>query len=132
LEPTGPNRAYHLISLADLQQHAETAPVRPHSLAVEGFVHLTHREGDLIDVANAFYRDEAGPHVVLAINLDLLSAPWRYDGDERFPHVYGPLDRGAISGIEAIGRRPDGTFVPLAEPSTSDEGRDRRLAADSS
>lgn len=105
--------AYHLIPVADLDAHAADAPVRPHSLAVEGFVHLTHRMDDLVDVANTFYRDEPGPHVVLTIDLERLSAPWRYDGDERFPHVYGPLDRDAITGVEAIRRAPDGAFLPL-------------------
>lgn len=95
----------------DFDEHADDGPVRPHSLAVEGFVHLTHRMDDLLDVANAFYRDETGPHVVLTIDLDQLSAPWRYDGDERFPHVYGPLDRAAIVAVEAIGRGPDGVFL---------------------
>ena len=104
--------AYHLIPVEDLNEHADDAPVRPHSLAVEGFVHLTHRLDDLIDVANAFYRHEAGPHVVLTIDLERLIAAWRYDDDERFPHVYGPLDRDAITGVEAIPRGPDGAFLP--------------------
>ncbi len=103
--------AYHLIPVADLDEYADDDPVRPHSLAVEGFVHLTHRMDDLIDVANAFYREEPGPHVVLTINLDRLSAPWRYDGDDRFPHVYGPLDRDAVTSVDAISRGPDGVFL---------------------
>ncbi|MEO8468352.1 MAG: DUF952 domain-containing protein [Chloroflexota bacterium] len=104
--------AYHLIPVAEHGEHADDAPVRPHSLAVEGFVHLTHRMDDLVDVANAFYRDEPGPHVVLTIDLDRLSSQWRYDGDERFPHVYGPLDREAIIAVEAMRRAPDGAFLP--------------------
>ena len=103
--------AFHLILVADLDAQTDDAPVRPHSLAVEGFVHLTHRMDDLIDVANALYREEPGPHVVLTINLDRLSAPWRYDGDDRFPHVYGPLDRDAVTSVDAISRGPDGAFL---------------------
>ena len=106
--------AYHLIPVADLDEHATDSPVHPHSLAVEGFVHLTHRIDDLIDVANAFYRDEPGPHAILTIDLARLSSAWRYDGDERFPHVYGPLNRDAITRVEAIARGPDGAFLPLS------------------
>jgi uncharacterized protein (DUF952 family) len=68
---------------------------------------------DLVDVANALYRDEPGPHLVLTIALDRLSTPWRYDGDERYPHVYGPLDRTAIAEVRPIRRDPRGAFVPV-------------------
>ncbi len=81
------------------------------SLGTEGFVHLTHQIADLVDVANALYRDEPGPHRVLTIVLDRLSAPWRYDGDERYPHVYGPLDRSAITAVRPIGRDAGGAFL---------------------
>ncbi len=86
-------------------------PFRPASLDREGFVHLTHALPDLVDVANALYRDEPGPHLVLTIELDRLSAPWRYDGDARYPHVYGPLDRAAITMVRPIRRDAAGGFI---------------------
>ncbi len=103
--------AYHLVPLAAWRSADPNAPFAEDSLASEGFVHLTHRIADLVEVANAFYREEPGPHVVLAVNLDALASPWRYDGDERYPHVYGPLDRGAILGVRAIERDVEGVFV---------------------
>jgi uncharacterized protein (DUF952 family) len=103
--------AYHLVHAAVWQAAGADAPFRPASLATDGFVHLTHRMDDLLDVANAFYRDEAGPHVVLTVVLRRLEAPWRYDGDRRFPHVYGPLDRAAIIEARAMGREASGDFV---------------------
>jgi uncharacterized protein (DUF952 family) len=90
---------------------ADGEPFRPASLETEGFVHLTHRMADLVDVANLFYRDEPGPHVVLTVVLGRLGAPWRYDGDARFPHVYGPLDRAAIVEVRTMERGATGTFV---------------------
>ncbi len=104
--------AYHLIPAAAMPALADEA-VRPASLAIEGFVHLTHRMADLVEVANDFYRDEPGPHLVLTIALDSLSAPWRYDGDVRFPHVYGPLDRAAIVEVRPIRRNAAGDFMPV-------------------
>ena len=94
-------------------------PFLPASLGTEGFVHLTHRMADLVDVANALYRDEPGPHRVLTIALDRLSAPWRYDGDERYPHVYGPLDRAAITAVRPIRRDAEGAFLVVQH---ADEG----------
>jgi uncharacterized protein (DUF952 family) len=103
--------AYHLVPAAAWEAAGRDAPFRPASLGTEGFVHLTHRMDDLVDVANAFYRDEAGPHVVLTVVLARLGAPWRYDGDRRFPHVYGPLDRAAVVEVRSIGRDASGDFV---------------------
>ncbi len=110
---TSDERALHLIPEADWQAAPATDPLRPASLRTEGFVHLTHGPADLIDVANVFYRSVPGPHVVLTVNLAALTVPWRYDGDERFPHVYGPIDRAAIVDVRPIRRRPDGEFLPL-------------------
>ena len=105
--------AYHLVPAAAWDAAPADEPFRPGSLATEGFVHLTHGMGELIEAANAFYRDEPGPHLVLTIDLDALGAPWRYDGDERYPHVYGPLDRSAITAARPIARAAGGDFVPV-------------------
>ena len=103
--------AYHLVPAAAWAAAPADEPFRPDSLDTEGFVHLTHRIADLVDVANQFYRQEPGPHVVLTIALRWLSAAWRYDGDERYPHVYGPLDRAAITEVRPMARDADGGFL---------------------
>jgi uncharacterized protein (DUF952 family) len=119
---TEPNDAiaYHLAAAAAWETTPPGQPFRAASLGVEGFIHLTHRMPDLVEVANAFYRDEAGPHVVLTVRLGRLTSPWRYDGDERYPHVYGPLDREAITDVRSIARAADGTFLRVDPPPTSD------------
>lgn len=105
--------AYHLVPAAAWDAAAVDEPFHATSLANEGFVHLTHERADLVDVANEFYRDEPGQHLVLTIELGRLASSWRYDGDERFPHVYGPLDRAAISAVRAIPRDENGTYLPI-------------------
>ena len=105
--------AYHLVPAAAWDAAPLNRPFRPASLQTEGFVHLTHRMADLVDVANMLYRDEPGPHLVLTIALDQLSAPWRYDGDERYPHVCGPLDRTAITQVRPIERDAFGAFLEM-------------------
>ena len=103
--------AYHLVPAASWDAAPVDRPFHPASLDREGFVHLTHQVADLIDVANALYRDEPGPHLVLTIALDQLNVPWRYDGDARYPHVYGPLDRAAITEVRPIRRDATGVFI---------------------
>lgn len=107
--------AVHLVPADVWRATPAAAPFRAASLDDEGFVHLTHTGDDLVEVANAFYRDRPGDFVVLTIALDRLTAPWRYDGDERFPHVYGPLDRQAVVGVVPILRAPDGTFLHMQD-----------------
>ena len=106
--------AYHLIPSEVWEAADPEAPLRVASLDDEGFVHLTHRLADLVVVANTFYRGDPRPFLVLTIRLASLTSPWRYDGDERFPHVYGPLDRAAIVGARPIDRAADGEFLPFA------------------
>jgi uncharacterized protein (DUF952 family) len=108
--------AYHLVVSAAWEATPAEAPFRAASLDTEGFIHLTHRMGDLVEVANTFYRDAPGDHVVLTIALDALTSPWRYDGDARYPHVYGPLDRAAITEVRPIDRAADGAFLPVDPP----------------
>lgn len=105
--------AYHLIPAEVWERSDPASPLRVASLDDEGFVHLTHRMADLVEVANTFYRADPRPHVVLTIRLASLTSPWRYDGDERFPHVYGPLDGVAITGVRPIDRNDDGTYRPI-------------------
>jgi uncharacterized protein (DUF952 family) len=105
--------AYHLVPAEAWMAAPPGEAFRAATLDVEGFVHLTHRMADLVDVANAFYRGDPRPHLVLTIDLLRLTVPWRHDDDERYPHVYGPLDRAAITEVRPIVRASDGTFLPI-------------------
>ncbi|HET9615330.1 MAG TPA: DUF952 domain-containing protein [Candidatus Limnocylindrales bacterium] len=123
--------AYHLIP-ADVWLAADPAkPLRVGSLEDEGFVHLTHRLSDLADVANALYRDDPRPHVVLTIRLASLTSPWRYDGDERYPHVYGPLGRRAIIEAQAAERSANGTFLLIDRQGDPESDSQREPDAES-
>jgi len=105
--------AYHLIPAEAYERADPVEPLRVASLEDEGFVHLTHGLIDLVDVANRYYRSDPRPYVVLSVRLASLTSPWRYDGDERYPHVYGPLDRDAIADVRPIDRASDGTFLAI-------------------
>ncbi len=127
--PAGGPIAFHLVAVDAWEAAPADEPYRAASLADEGFVHLTHSMRDLVDVANALYRADPRPHVILTVALRRLSSPWRYDGDGRYPHVYGPLDRVAITEVRPIGRAVDGRFLtvdgsdPPESPWSSAHGR---------
>lgn len=83
------------------------------SLAQEGFVHASFPD-QVEGVARRFYADVTAPLVVLEIDpemleVDVLVEPGdpRDPASERFPHVYGPIPVGAVTGV-----------VPLPEGST--------------
>ena len=59
--------AYHLVPADAWEAAPPDEPFRAASLEDEGFVHLTHGAADLVDVANAYYRDDRRPFVVLTI-----------------------------------------------------------------
>lgn len=99
----------------------------PPSLDVEGFVHCTGDAETMLAVANAFYRQTPGEHVVLEIDEAALGAPVRWEppahpdgrpaepGAPRFPHVYGPLPIAAVRAVRRLVRAPDGAFVGYGE-----------------
>ena len=91
----------------------------PASLAAEGFVHCTSGDDVLLRVANAFYRSEPGEMVALTVDPALLTAEVRWEppahddplATERFPHVYGPLGRGAVVGVRRLERDAAGAYT---------------------
>lgn len=92
---------------------AYTAP----SLETEGFIHCSTAE-QLLPVANAFYRDVDSP-VVLWIEADQLTSTLRWEApvpednfvDNKFPHVYGPLNLDAVVSVTPLKRNAAGEFV---------------------
>ncbi len=115
----------HLVDEATWRALPPGAPLSPPSLAAEGFVHCTAGDDLLLRVANAFYRDQPGPFVVLDVDEARLRSEVRWEvppggdplGDMRFPHVYGPLDRAAIVGVLPVLRDATGTFLRIGDPS---------------
>jgi uncharacterized protein (DUF952 family) len=108
--------AYHLVPVETWDAASSAEPFRAASLDEEGFIHLTHGMADLVDVGNRYYGADPRPYIALTIALRWLTSPWRYDGDQRYPHVYGPLDRNAITEVRPISRDADGTFRPIERP----------------
>jgi hypothetical protein len=92
------------------------APYTPAGFDVEGFVHCTDGDAEMLAVANRFYAGAPGAFVVLDLDLACVGAPWRYDDrDELYPHVYGPLRRDAVRRVRHLVRDASGRFVGYGE-----------------
>ena len=74
---------------------------RGDTLATEGFIHCCS-PGQLSGVVSRYFKGQTRL-VVLRIAPEKLKPPLKWesppDSDERFPHIYGPLNCDAVVGI---------------------------------
>ncbi|MEU4081937.1 DUF952 domain-containing protein [Streptomyces venezuelae] len=99
----------HVVPSADWSA-APDAPYAPGSLATEGFVHCSADEASALVVVEARYRDVPGPLLVLVIDEERLAGEvrWEGSGGTLFPHVYGPIERDAVTRVLEVRRDADG------------------------
>lgn len=92
------------------QQALETGVYTNDSLKTEGFIHCSLPEQVGL-VANSRYRGESGL-VLLYIDSDRVKPEIRYEGEnERYPHIYGPLNTDAVTDILDFPPENDGRFA---------------------
>jgi uncharacterized protein (DUF952 family) len=100
-------RIFHL-ALADAWDAAQAAGTYTTStlgldLDEVGFIHCSQAD-QVADVHHRYYADVTEPLLLLTIDTDLLTVPWRLDDvpghEQRFPHVYGPIDPTAVVSAE--------------------------------
>ena len=91
-------RIFHLISEADWETAQTARHWEPASLKDEGFIHCSKDEEQAIRVVQRLYPDRAD---LLALEVDtdqlessLISEASR--SGEIYPHIYGPLNTGAV------------------------------------
>lgn len=83
-----------------------------HTLEQQGFIHCS-REDQWQTVFDAVYAGVREPLVLLEIDTDKLTSPWREDpvDDDTYPHIYGPINPAAVVGVRPL--------ASTAEPSAS-------------
>ena len=90
------------------------------SLSTEGFIHCSTRS-QIVGVANTFYHGQHGL-VLLVINPDKLDSEVKWEPPaepeptharegELFPHVYGPINLGAVTNVIPFEPDADGNFT---------------------
>ena len=98
-------RIFHLTTpevwAAARESGSWTTSTRGRSLEQEGFVHCS--EAHQVEGVRAFWFADLEDVVVLEIETDLLTSPWRSEqlagADQPYPHVYGPVDLAAVVDV---------------------------------
>lgn len=106
----------HIAPRARWEEARASGTYRAQSLTSQGFIHCSKPQ-QVVAVANAVYRGQRDL-VLLCIDEAKLHAPVRYEpagSGELFPHLYGPLNAGAIVRVIPIEPGPDGGFTLPAE-----------------
>ena len=104
---------YHLLPAVDVQAALAGAEIAPASLAAEGFIHASEDEAQAIGVANRRYAN-AGGLAALVIDEGRVRAEIKREtasNGERYPHIYGPLERSAVVGVRRLRRGGEGRFT---------------------
>jgi uncharacterized protein (DUF952 family) len=107
---------YHIATAADWEQARRdgqyTTSTRGRTLAEEGFIHAS-TAAQVAPVADAFYRD-APDLVLLVIDTERVGPPIRYERvpgqPAPYPHIYGPLNLGAVVATRPLAPGPGGRF----------------------
>jgi uncharacterized protein (DUF952 family) len=84
----------------------------------DGFIHFS-LPSQVADTAKKHFFGQTGLFLI-AVDADALGEALRWEpsrNDELFPHLYGELDLGAVTGILEMGARSDGYHdIPELEP----------------
>ncbi len=117
-------RVYHLTTVpvwdAAVAAGVYDTSTRDRSLAEEGYVHCA--EAHQVEAVRSRWFGDVPDLLVLEVDTDLLGSPWRTEqpagADQAYPHVYGPLDLGAVVGVHALGPDPvsDSDSVSDSDP----------------
>lgn len=95
---------YHVVPLDDWLADPGR-PYAPPTLADDGYVSCCTDEGRALTVADAHFADAVGPLMTLMIDEHSLDARVRW---EPSPHIYGRVNRNAVSGMLEIRRDEEG------------------------
>lgn len=105
---------FHLVPVEVWAAADPGQPYRARSLDDEGFIHCTDGTEELVATADRHFAGDPREYVVLTIDLDRVGSSWRIE-DARgvYPHVYGPIERGAILGVSRMVRDDAGRFLAI-------------------
>ena len=101
---------YHIAIRAEWEPQADESTYAPNRYQEDGFIHCSERQ-QLEPVAEANFqgRDDL---VLLELMPTKLKPETRYEhgGEEKYPHIYGPINKGAVNRTIAIRCNEDGLF----------------------
>ena len=111
-------RLWHVALAAEWEAAAGGAGYRTstfgRTLDEEGFTHCAHA-AQVEGVIRRFYAAADEPLLLLEIDPSRLTCPVVEEvpegAAEAYPHLYGPIDAGAVAAVHHLARREDGGVV---------------------
>ena len=103
---------YHLVRRSDWEDRSLPGEYSASSLTVEGFNHCSGDEAQLLAVARRLYSGETDL-LVLEVETEALSAEVKREpsrSGEIYPHIYGPINVEAVTGVRQLVAAPEGGF----------------------
>lgn len=105
-------KTFHLVPVEYWEASDPNADYVPSYFNEEGFIHCTTGEHELAATGNKHYKDDQRPFNVLVIELDKVKSKVQYDAaGTTYPHIYGPLNRDAITHVLPALRLKSGQFL---------------------
>lgn len=96
---------FHIALDTDITEFHKTGSYSCASLKQEGFIHCCERQ-QLVGVVSRYYQDVDHVQLML-LDPDKLDKPLILEntvgGTELFPHIYGPINKEAVTSIEPFG-----------------------------
>mgnify|MGYP001765833335 FL=1 len=103
---------YHITDQGQWTKFISETFYLPAYFEIDGFIHCSTGE-QVLTVAEKYYADAANL-LLIKIDGEQLSTEIKYEnlegGEEKFPHIYGQLNKQAIVGIATFERNPQGYF----------------------
>ncbi len=113
-------RYLHLVPTESWERQKSGETYVPEAYDNDGFIHLTIGAANLIDVGNRYYKQDARSFVALELDKDRITARVQFDDESgRYPHVYGPLNVGAVVSVRPVKREENGAFLSIEETQSS-------------
>lgn len=103
---------FHLTKQADWEARDRNEGYVAPSLALEGFIHCSEDETQLLGVAHRLFAGETGL-LALEVETERLTAPLKREpsgSGQVYPHIYGPIDLIAVTGTRRMLTTADGAF----------------------
>ena len=107
---------YHLVPESHWETARTESEYQADSLATEGFIHCSKDHAQALAVANRLYGGRQDM-LMLEVETECLASPLKHEpsrSGEIYPHIYGPLNTGAVTGVLKLQAGEDGRFTALA------------------
>jgi len=103
---------YHITEQSTWNQANREGIYMPVNFIREGFIHCSNRD-QVLDTAERYYSNDSNL-VLLQIDVSRLRSNMQEEnligGQEKYPHIYGPLNLDAVISAAAFEKGADGKF----------------------